>query len=127
MLRQRSLIKPGCCRTVLNGGGDTGGAGGDAGLHSLSYPAVGASYSHYVAVIYCDSDGIRSDTDSGYESGVVKFWYRPALVPLLIFTSDSKLMGDLVNSKRVKQTGWVIVVLVVALNIWLLVGTALGL
>ncbi|EQA5942536.1 hypothetical protein, partial [Klebsiella pneumoniae] len=29
--------------------------------------------------------------------------------------------------KRVKQTGWVIVVLVVALNIWLLVGTALGL
>ncbi|MDY9360703.1 hypothetical protein UZ965_25465, partial [Escherichia coli] len=30
-------------------------------------------------------------------------------------------------SKRVKQTGWVIVVLVVALNIWLLVGTALGL
>ncbi|MDK7113292.1 manganese transporter, partial [Bifidobacterium breve] len=26
-----------------------------------------------------------------------------------------------------KQTGWVIVVLVVALNIWLLVGTALGL
>ncbi len=38
-----------------------------------------------------------------------------------------KLMGDLVNSKRVKQTGWVIVVLVVALNIWLLVGTALGL
>ena len=50
-----------------------------------------------------------------------------ALVPLLIFTSDGKLMGDLVNSKRVKQTGWVIMVLVVALNIWLLVGTALGL
>ena len=47
--------------------------------------------------------------------------------PLLIFTSDGKLMGDLVNSKRVKQTGWVIMVLVVALNIWLLVGTALGL
>ncbi len=97
------------------------------GIHSLPYPAVGASYSHHVAVIYCHSDGIRSDTDSGYESGAVKFWYRPALVPLLIFTSDSKLMGDLVNSKRVKQTGWVIVVLVVALNIWLLVGTALGL
>lgn len=126
MLRQRSLIKPGCCRTVLNGGGDTGGAGGDAGVHSLPYPAVGASYSHHVAVIYCHSDGIRSDTDSGYESGAVKFWYRRRWF-LLIFTSDSKLMGDLVNSKRVKQTGWVIVVLVVALNIWLLVGTALGL
>ena len=95
---------------------------------SFNYnPAVGASYSHHVAVIYCHSDGIRSDTDSGYESGTVSFGIALALVPLLIFTSDSKLMGDLVNSKRVKQTGWVIVVLVVALNIWLLVGTALGL
>ena len=46
-------------------------AGGDAGIHSLPYPAVGASYSHHVAVIYCHSDGIRSDTDSGYESGAV--------------------------------------------------------
>ena len=58
---------------------------------------------------------------------LLSFGIALALVPLLIFTSDSKLMGDLVNSKRVKQTGWVIVVLVVALNIWLLVGTALGL
>ncbi|WP_407219896.1 Nramp family divalent metal transporter [Escherichia coli] len=57
---------------------------------------------------------------------LLSFGIALALVPLLIFTSDSKLMGDLVNSKRVKQTGWVIVVLVVALNIWLLVGTALG-
>ena len=58
---------------------------------------------------------------------LLSFGIALALVPLLIFTSDGKLMGDLVNSKRVKQTGWVIVVLVVALNIWLLVGTALGL
>ncbi len=98
------------------------------GFIRFHIPLCGASYSHYVAVIYCDSDGIRSDTDSGYESGVVRVFVSAlALVPLLIFTSDSKLMGDLVNSKRVKQTGWVIVVLVVALNIWLLVGTALGL
>lgn len=52
---------------------------------------------------------------------LLSFGIALALVPLLIFTSDSRLMGDLVNSKRVKQTGWVIVVLVVALNIWLLV------
>ena len=58
---------------------------------------------------------------------LLSFGIALALVPLLIFTSDSKLMGDLVNSKRVKQTGWVIVVRVVALNIWLLVGTARGL
>lgn len=36
-------------------------------------------------------------------------------------------MGELVNTPWVKRTGWAIVVLVVALNIWLLVGTALGL
>ncbi len=63
----------------------------------------------------------------GIALALLSFGIALALVPLLIFTSDSKLMGDLVNSKRVKQTGWVIVVLVVALNIWLLVGTALGL
>ncbi|XPE39825.1 manganese transporter [Shigella flexneri] len=47
-------------------------------------------------------------------------------MPLLIFTSNSQLMGDLVNTRWVKQVGWVIVVLVVTLNIRLLVGTALG-
>jgi manganese transport protein len=36
-------------------------------------------------------------------------------------------MGELVNSTLVKRTGWAIVVVVVALNLWLLVGTALGL
>jgi len=48
-------------------------------------------------------------------------------VPLLVFTSDKTLMGDLVNSALVKRVGWAIVVLVVALNLWLLIGTALGL
>ena len=57
---------------------------------------------------------------------MLSFGIALALVPLLIFTSDGKLMGDLVNTRWVKQVGWVIVVLVVALNIWLLVGTALG-
>jgi manganese transport protein len=36
-------------------------------------------------------------------------------------------MGELVNSTLVKRTGWVIVAVVVSLNLWLLVGTALGL
>ncbi|MCU6329177.1 manganese transporter [Enterobacter quasiroggenkampii] len=48
-------------------------------------------------------------------------------MPLLIFTSDKTLMGELVNSTLVKRTGWAIVVVVVALNLWLLIGTALGL
>lgn len=58
---------------------------------------------------------------------LLSFGIALALVPLLIFTSNPTLMGELVNTRRVKQIGWMIVVLVVALNIWLLVGTVMGL
>lgn len=58
---------------------------------------------------------------------LLSFGIALALVPLLVFTSDKTLMGDLVNSALVKRAGWAIVVLVVALNLWLLIGTALGL
>ncbi|WP_310608162.1 Nramp family divalent metal transporter, partial [Buttiauxella brennerae] len=58
---------------------------------------------------------------------LLSFGIALALVPLLIFTSNEKLMGDLVNTRLVKHVGWVIVAIVVALNLWLLIGTALGL
>lgn len=58
---------------------------------------------------------------------LLSFGIALALVPLLIFTSNDKLMGDLVNTRLVKMTGWVIVAIVVALNLWLLIGTVLGL
>jgi manganese transport protein len=58
---------------------------------------------------------------------LLSFGIALALVPLLIFTSNQTLMGDLVNTRLVKRIGWIIVVLVVALNLWLLIGTALGL
>ncbi|VDZ77644.1 manganese transport protein MntH [Salmonella bongori] len=57
----------------------------------------------------------------------MSFGIALALVPLLIFTSNRALMGELVNTRRVKQIGWMIVALVVALNLWLLVGTVMGL
>ena len=34
-------------------------------------------------------------------------------------------MGDLVNSRWVKRIGWLIVAIVVALNSWLIIGSAL--
>lgn len=58
---------------------------------------------------------------------LLSFGIALALVPLLIFTSDRCVMGDLVNTRWIKLTGWLIVALVVVLNVWLLVGTALGL
>ncbi len=58
---------------------------------------------------------------------LLSFGIALALVPLLIFTSDKSLMGELVNTTLVKRAGWIIVAVVVALNLWLLVGTAFGL
>jgi manganese transport protein len=57
---------------------------------------------------------------------LLSFGIALALVPLLIFTSDSKLMGELVNKRWVKYIGWAIVAIVVTLNGWLLVGTLFG-
>jgi len=58
---------------------------------------------------------------------LLSFGIALAIVPLLIFTSNGKLMGELVNTRLVKRLGWVIVGLVVGLNLWLLIGMALGL
>ncbi|WP_058912681.1 Nramp family divalent metal transporter [Entomohabitans teleogrylli] len=57
---------------------------------------------------------------------LLSFGIALALVPLLIFTSNRQLMGDLVNTRLVKQAGWGIVALVVALNGWLLIGSLIG-
>ncbi|OON39122.1 divalent metal cation transporter [Izhakiella australiensis] len=57
---------------------------------------------------------------------VLSFGIALALVPLLNFTGDKVLMGPMVNSALMQNVGRVIVVLVVALNIWLLYGMATG-
>ncbi len=88
---------------------------------------MGTAHHYHAALIYCDFDGAGPYPNSGDESGAAEFCIALALVPLLIFTSNATLMGELVNTRRVKQIGWIIVVLVVALNIWLLVGTVMGL
>ncbi|WP_213716777.1 Nramp family divalent metal transporter [Cedecea lapagei] len=57
---------------------------------------------------------------------LLSFGIALALVPLLVFTSDKKLMGDLVNVRWVKLVGWVIVAVVVTLNLWLIFSTLFG-
>lgn len=54
---------------------------------------------------------------------LLSFGIALALIPLLLFTSNSQLMGDLVNGRWMKRMGWLIVVIVVVLNGWLVVGT----
>ncbi len=57
---------------------------------------------------------------------LLSFGIALALVPLLIFTSNRSLMGELVNGGLIRYTGWLIVGLVVILNFWLIAGTISG-
>ncbi len=54
---------------------------------------------------------------------LLSFGIALALVPLLLFTSNKKLMGDLVNTCRMSVIVWMIVMVVVALNFWLIFAT----
>ncbi|QWA09599.1 Nramp family divalent metal transporter [Sodalis ligni] len=57
---------------------------------------------------------------------LLSFGIALALVPLLVFTGNRQLMNEMVNTRLVKIIGWCIVVVVVSLNIYLLVCTALA-
>ncbi|MEM6161767.1 Nramp family divalent metal transporter [Erwinia sp. P6884] len=57
---------------------------------------------------------------------LLSFGIALALVPLLVFTGNAELMGDMVNSRLMQTVGKVIVVVVVALNFYLLVAMAMG-
>lgn len=57
---------------------------------------------------------------------LLSFGIALALVPLLVFTNNRELMNEMVNTSLIKLLGWCIVAVVVALNIYLLVGTLLG-
>ncbi len=55
-----------------------------------------------------------------YSQVVLSFGIALALIPLMLFTGDRKLMGRYVNPTWVRLTGWSIVLVVVALNSYLL-------
>ncbi|MFS2222168.1 Nramp family divalent metal transporter [Pantoea sp. B65] len=57
---------------------------------------------------------------------LLSFGIALALVPLLAFTGNREIMGDMVNSRLMQNAGRVIVLLVVALNLYLLLGMAFG-
>ena len=58
---------------------------------------------------------------------LLSFGIALALVPLLSFTGNREIMGEMVNSRLMQNAGRAIVVLVVALNAYLLIGEILGL
>lgn len=49
-----------------------------------------------------------------------------AVVPLVMFTSDRRLMGEFVNPRWLKVLSWAVATIIVGLNAWLLLQTVLG-
>ncbi|AHG18876.1 manganese transport protein MntH [Chania multitudinisentens RB-25] len=56
---------------------------------------------------------------------LLSFGIALALVPLLMFTGNRELMGDMVNSRTVQNTGKFIVLVVVGLNGYLLINSVI--
>ncbi|WP_241569150.1 Nramp family divalent metal transporter [Rosenbergiella collisarenosi] len=58
---------------------------------------------------------------------VLSFGIALALIPLLMFTNRTEIMGDLVNTRWIKIAAWGIILIVVCLNLGLLFGDFFGL
>ncbi|MHA7845972.1 Nramp family divalent metal transporter [Serratia sp. D1N4] len=56
---------------------------------------------------------------------LLSFGIALALVPLLVFTGNRTLMGDMVNSRTIQNTGKLIVLVVVSLNGYLLISSVI--
>lgn len=49
-----------------------------------------------------------------------------AVIPLVMFTSNRRLMGEFVNPLWLKLLAWTVAIIIAGLNMWLLLQTALG-
>ncbi len=54
---------------------------------------------------------------------ILSFQLSFAVVPLIMFTSDKSKMGEFVNSKTLKIASWVVAVIIICLNVYLLWNT----
>jgi len=76
-----------------------------------------------LAVIALGWDPLKILIDSQV---LLSFTLPAALIPLLLLTSRTKVMGEFCSTLRTKVAGWVVAGVIVALNVVLLVQVALG-
>jgi manganese transport protein len=57
---------------------------------------------------------------------ILSFQLSFAVVPLVMFTSDKLKMGEFVNSKILKISSWIVAVIIIGLNVYLLWNTFFG-
>ncbi|AYV67596.1 MULTISPECIES: Nramp family divalent metal transporter [Niallia] len=67
--------------------------------------------------------GINPTTALVISQVILSFGIGFALIPLIMFTSSKRIMGNLVNTKWITVISWVMAILIVALNIFILVQT----
>ena len=57
---------------------------------------------------------------------ILSFQLSFAVIPLIMFTSDRRLMGEFVNPRWLKILAYAVAAIIVGLNSWLLLQTFLG-
>ena len=57
---------------------------------------------------------------------ILSFQLSFAVIPLVMFTGDRAKMGEFVNGRWLQGLAWLTAAVIVALNLWLLVETAMG-
>lgn len=64
------------------------------------------------------ASGVNPTTALVLSQVVLSFGIAFALIPLIMFTSNKRIMGSLINAKWVTVVSWLIAVLIVALNVF---------
>lgn len=67
--------------------------------------------------------GINATKALVWSQVILSFGIAFALIPLVLFTSNKRIMGELVNHKLTTMLGWAISALVVSLNLYLIYQT----
>ncbi|EOR24238.1 Nramp family divalent metal transporter [Niallia circulans] len=67
--------------------------------------------------------GINPTTALVASQVILSFGIGFALIPLIMFTSSKRIMGNLVNTKWITVISWIMAILIVALNLFILVQT----
>ncbi|NMO78938.1 Nramp family divalent metal transporter [Niallia alba] len=67
--------------------------------------------------------GINPTTALVASQVTLSFGIGFALIPLIMFTSSKRIMGNLVNTKWITVISWIMAILIVALNLFILVQT----
>lgn len=67
--------------------------------------------------------GINPTTALVASQVILSFGIGFALIPLIMFTSSKRIMGSLVNTKWITVISWIMAILIVSLNIFILIQT----